>query len=241
MRYQRSLPHTWQISGKDLGVLQRKDFCPRCFWISRHHARPWQIFPGIFSSIDSYAKRLIDHHFASAGSPPPWVAGLKDIVGLYPTETASSFFMIDPSTRIKLTGAPDVIFKLTDGTLMIADYKTARFTEAQDQMSPVYEVQLNAYRDIARALKWPKVSRLALIYTEPPEKDDPIHPEFHSPLGFVMNFRSRFKEIEIRPKLTAGLLKKADQIFHLPKPPKSNEKCKDCEKLDAIISSTHST
>jgi hypothetical protein len=32
-----------------------KGFCPRCFWISRRARLPWQIFPGIFSSIDSYS------------------------------------------------------------------------------------------------------------------------------------------------------------------------------------------
>ena len=228
---------SWQISGKDLGALHRKDFCPRCFWLSRHHKLPWQRFPGIFSSIDSYTKRLIDHHFASTGSPPPWIAGLRDIVGTHPAEGARSFFMIDPVTRIKLTGAPDVIFKLKDGSLMIADYKTARLTKNQDELGPTYEVQLNSYREIAHSLGWPKVTRLALIYTEPPDKEDPLRLRFHAPEGFQMNFTSKFKEIEIQPKLTSALLQEANQIYHQPKPPKARATCPDCSILDKIMGS----
>ena len=52
-----------QISGKDLGALPMKGFCPRCFWISRRARPPWQIFPGIFSSIDSYSKKVAHGQF----------------------------------------------------------------------------------------------------------------------------------------------------------------------------------
>lgn len=232
--------HSWQISGKDLGALYRKDFCPRCFWLSRHHKLPWQRFPGIFSSIDSYTKRLIDDHFQTTGAPPPWIAGLKDIVGLHPVAGAHAFFMIDPSTQIKLTGTPDVVFKLRDDSLMIADYKTARLTKNQDELGPVYEVQLNAYRLIAKACGWPEVSRLALIYTEPPDKDDPLRPEFHTPEGFRMNFKSKFKEIPIQPKLTPALLQKADQIFQLSNPPNAAVACGDCTKMETMLTALKS-
>ncbi len=43
------------ISAKNLGALAMRNFCPRYFWIGMHMDRlPYQIFPGIFSSIDSY-------------------------------------------------------------------------------------------------------------------------------------------------------------------------------------------
>ena len=44
-----------RISAKSLGELALPDFCPRCFWL-KTKARgklPFQIFPGIFSSIDA--------------------------------------------------------------------------------------------------------------------------------------------------------------------------------------------
>jgi len=47
-----------RISAKNLGELARPEFCPRCFWLRAHAKRlPFQIFPGIFSSIDAYTKR----------------------------------------------------------------------------------------------------------------------------------------------------------------------------------------
>ena len=42
------------ISAKTLGEPVLPDFCPRCFWLKLHARQlPFQIFPGIFSSIDA--------------------------------------------------------------------------------------------------------------------------------------------------------------------------------------------
>jgi len=54
------VPDQLRISAKDLGELAKPDFCPRCFWLKRHaKPLPFQIFPGIFSSIDSYTKKVV--------------------------------------------------------------------------------------------------------------------------------------------------------------------------------------
>ena len=66
-RILRAMP--LQISGKDLGALAMRDFCPRCFWIQRRTKLPWQIFPGIFSSIDSYSKKVVHGQFDKSGMP----------------------------------------------------------------------------------------------------------------------------------------------------------------------------
>ena len=58
-----------QISAKDLGALAMKGFCPRCFWIQRRTRLPWQIFPGIFSSIDSYSKKVVHGQFDESRMP----------------------------------------------------------------------------------------------------------------------------------------------------------------------------
>ena len=42
------------IAAKNLGGLAMPGFCARCFWIHMHaEGIPYQIFPGIFSSIDA--------------------------------------------------------------------------------------------------------------------------------------------------------------------------------------------
>ena len=49
-----------RISAKALGELACADFCPRCFWLKLHARQlPFQIFPGIFSPIDAYTKRVV--------------------------------------------------------------------------------------------------------------------------------------------------------------------------------------
>jgi len=50
----------FHISAKTLGELALPDFCPRCFWLKLHAKHiPYQIFPGIFSSIDAYTTRVV--------------------------------------------------------------------------------------------------------------------------------------------------------------------------------------
>ncbi len=49
-----------RISAKTLGELALPGFCLRCFWLKLHARQlPFQIFPGIFSSIDAYTKRVV--------------------------------------------------------------------------------------------------------------------------------------------------------------------------------------
>ena len=132
-----------QISGKDLGALAQAGFCPRCFWISRRARLPWQIFPGIFSSIDSYSKKVVHGEF-DKGRAPAWLAPLGPLTGYREPPSAHRFRVPLAEHGILLTGAPDAIFERADGTLVIADYKTSRFTPHQDRLLPVYRVQLNA-------------------------------------------------------------------------------------------------
>jgi hypothetical protein len=50
-----------RISAKNLGELALHNYCPRCFWLKLklNNRLPFQIFPGIFSAIDSYTKDVI--------------------------------------------------------------------------------------------------------------------------------------------------------------------------------------
>jgi len=229
---------SWRISGKVLAQSCLDSFCSRCFWLRQHLAKdkipvPWQTFPGIFNSLDNYSKKLVHGHFDTERLPPPWLTPLGQITGYLPTPTASTFFWEDPVSGIRLTGAPDAVFQLADGTLMIADYKTARLTKGQDELGPLYFGQLNAYRRIAEALGWPQVSRLSLIYTEPKSEEKAYGPSFHETEGFRLHFRVKFKEVEIQLGLTEGLLMKAAKLLQGPIP-NPDSKCRDCKGLKAL-------
>ena len=60
----------FKISAKALGALAMPDSCDRCTWIKlKVKNLPFQIFPGIFSTIDAYTKKIV-HHWIDGRSNP---------------------------------------------------------------------------------------------------------------------------------------------------------------------------
>ena len=223
-----------QISGKDLGALAMKGFCPRCFWISRRAKLPWQIFPGIFSSIDSYSKKVVHGQFDKSGMPG-WLSPLGELKGYKDPPSAQKFRVPVEEHGLLLTGAPDAIFERADGTLVIADYKTSRYTPNQDRLFPVYQVQLNAYAYIARKLGWNAVSALALIYTEPVTTDEAaIGEAARREDGFAMAFAAKIIAIEKNENMLASLFARAAELHASEAPPAGREGCADCGNLEKI-------
>jgi hypothetical protein len=134
-----------------------------------------------------------------------------------------------------LSGAPDAIFERADGTLAIADYKTARATKAQDRLLPVYRVRLNAYAYIARRLGWNPVTALALIYTEPVTDDTAAAAdEAHHKDGFALGFAAKIVPIELDESMLPPLFAKAVELHAQETPPAGRPGCNDCAKLDAV-------
>ena len=227
-----------RISGKDLGQLALPDYCERCFWLKRRSAGklPFQVFPGIFSSIDSYTKKIVHGYFDTHHQPPPWLSDLHGVVGYIDPPHFSKFQFVDATTNVLLTGAADGILKKADGSILIIDYKTAKFTENQDSLLPIYEVQLNSYALIAQMLDYPKVSGLALIYMEPLTTDEASLESRHARKdGFAMTFTSHVKELVLDTTTIPPLLSKLRSIFDLPSPPIGSEGCKDCLNLNGLL------
>src|SRR5205814_9298993 len=61
-RKERTMKTQLRISAKTLGLLALPNFCSRCFHTRMHcgDKLPFQIFPGIFASIDSYSKKVTE-------------------------------------------------------------------------------------------------------------------------------------------------------------------------------------
>lgn len=227
-----------RISGKDLGQLALQDFCPRCFWVQRHAPKgiPFQIFPGIFSSIDSYTKRVVHQHFDIHSRAPEWLAPLGELTGYREPPHHSKFKAIHTVTGILLTGSVDAIFEKQDGSLAIADYKTAKFTGTQDALLPMYKVQLNSYAYIARALGWPAVSSLALIYAEPETGSEHAHPSRSiRQAGYSMGFAAKILPIELDLEMIDPLLARVYELSMTEQAPDGRKGCGDCAKLSGIL------
>ena len=228
---------TTKISAKDLGALALPDFCERCFWIKRNAKNiPWQIFPGIFSSIDSYTKKVAHFHFDYYKKAPPWAAAFGDAKRYLKVPHWSRFFRVDEKTGITVSGMPDDILECENGSHIIPDYKTAKYTANADKLFPLYEAQLNAYAWIDEGYGF-RVHATPLIYCEP-VTDSPGVLNVEQG-GFNMGFTVKSLPVENRrPDLIRELLDKAKAILDLAEPPKFlTDGCKDCRSLTDIFHS----
>jgi hypothetical protein len=227
-----------RISAKTLGAVALADFCPRCFWIRLrvHDKLPFQIFPGIFSSIDSYNKRIVHRWFDRHGGPPPWLSSLGDIVGYREPPHFSKFNMVQEEFNLLLTGAPDAVFVREDRSHLIADYKTARYTGFQDRLLPMYRAQLNVYAAIGEQCGLKPVSGLALIYMEPVTGDDVIdQDDSHREDGFILGFAATIVTVRRDEETLYPLFAKTREIHEFGMPPAGRPGCKDCGLLGQLL------
>lgn len=229
-----------KISAKNLGTLALKDYCPRCFYLKLKMGFkiPYQIFPGIFSTIDSYSKKITWSHFAKYDKAPEWFEKIGKCRRVIPVPHHSKFFYVDSQTGIRLTGIPDEIIELEDGTYAIIDYKTSRYTNTQDQLLPVYKVQLNGYAYIFEKLGMGKVSGIYLLYYEP-QGDAPLEENLDKLIrqdGFVMPFKAHLKKLELNPDgLVMPLMDQVRTIWDRKQVLAAKEGCRDCQMLGEMM------
>jgi len=225
-----------RISAKNVGELALFTCCLRCFWLKLYlkHRLPFQIFPGIFSSIDAYTKRLVRDWFVEKAKAPRWLNVLGRMKPCEKVPHHSQYKHLDEKQNILLTGAPDELF-IDRKASVICDYKTARFSGTQDELLPMYEVQLNGYRLIAEKCGLPPVRALYLVYMEPVTNGDCSYAGCCSNDGFAMNFSARVLPIEIKPKLVGPLLAKTREIFEMPSPPPAGPGCKNCALVEELV------
>jgi len=224
-----------RISGKRLGYLAQQDACHRCFWIQSHLGwrLPWSFFPGVFSSLDSYTKRVTGVHAQIRQSLPKWLK-LDGEPAAVPHH--SQFRLIVKSSGLLLTGACDELIRRPDGSLVILDYKTSRFTSHQDELLPTYTAQLNAYSLIAEGLGMGPVSGLYLVYYEPLTgiQDESLL-RLVDDDGFKMSFGAHVVPVPCQLTSLMALMKQARRIFDLTTPPPPQNGCKDCDRMAEMV------
>jgi len=224
-----------RISAKNLGKLAIPDFCPRCFWLQLKMGfkLPFQIFPGIFSSLDSYQKKCIHKFYEKRSRLPVWIASLGDLVRPVPVLHHSKFQYLDRQSNVLLTGTPDDIYSRSDSSLFIVDFKTAKFTGNQDKLHPMYATQLNCYALINEKLGLGKVTGLALVYFEPETEQIDVDERIKE-AGFDLGFAANTLMVEMNLAQIPSLLQRTREIFDLDAAPAPSPECKDCELVEAI-------
>ena len=225
-----------RISAKALGELALPTFCPRCFRLKRkmRNKLPFrQPLPGVFSAIDSITKQVVHGFFNTHGHLPLWLAPLGDIVRYHEPPHWSRFNTVIEEHGILLTGAADGIFERADGSCVIVDYKTARFTQAQDALLPMYEVQLNAYALIAERLGFAPVSRLFLVYMEPETGPTAAASRV---FGINMSLSAYIHEVAVRPDRIDPLFVRACESRESAECPRGRPGCPDCSLVTRLAS-----
>jgi len=227
-----------RISAKMLGELALPSFCPKCFWIKLHlgNRLPYQFFPGIFSHIDAYSKKITNRYYEYYHQAPQWFSEFGPLGEPIKIPHYNRFQIIDRETNIILTGVPDEMFLRPDGSYFIMDYKTAKYTGIQDELFPMYEVQLNAYAYIAERIGLKPVSGLGLVYYEPlTDKPDENIAPFVRDNGFSMHFAGKLLSVPLKTSNLKELLVRARTLYNLNTAPDGISGCPHCQRLDKLI------
>jgi len=201
---------------------------------------PFQIpMPGIFNSIDAFGKNAIHSFFDQNNTLPNWFPNIGKVTGYVPSRQLhwSKFKIEDAQTKILLRGTPDDILQLDDDSFHIVDYKTAKATETQDELFPIYLVQLNVYALIALKNGPSPISGLSLIYMEPQTDFDPAKIQsVMSQVGYLLDFKATLKKVELKPeKLIPDLFRQARDLYDSKSAPQGRNACRDCELLGQLI------
>ena len=233
-----------RISATTLGSLNLPGVCLGCFWIGLHYqgSFPFQIpMPGIFSTIDAYSKKVVHRVFDQGNGLPTWLPDPGAVQSYVEGLHHSWFTYEDTSRAVTLTGTPDDIFALADGSYHIVDYKTSRITNAQDGLFPQYDVQLNAYAYIAERLTkrdpLSPISALSLVYFEPQTDVDLENvPDLASGEVLPLPFKPALRPIDLRPnELIPPLLSRVREIFDKGQPPEHRAGCKNLERIHQLL------
>lgn len=235
------------ISAKTLGQLAMPNACNRCFWlkVKMRQNMPYGIFPSIFSSFDTFQKRVIESYYQEHHVLPSFLDGYLGIVAPVAAPSRKIFRLtvdnaatgIAQDIRITLTGAVDALFICKDSSYAVFDYKTARYSKNQDTLHPMYETQLNVYSMIANHIGIP-VKSMALVYFDPDTvtaTEKAVVPE-----GLELLFRAKKLEVRCAPEeIVRPLLKRAGEILSYTTPPPSHPQCRDCKGVDQMLQLLH--
>lgn len=217
------------IAAKQLASLALPNACPRCFWIKYHQKKlPWDHFPSVFQALDKAGKLAIEEWWKS-GSTPPWLWSLGEWTSVTKPPHWSKFFFVHGNLKVR--GIADLIVGRETG-LLIGDLKTATWTEKQDELLPLYEIQLNAYAIAAESTGLGKVDALALVYCQPQAEGS--HPDMLREFGYAVHFQAKVIEVERNDQKVFELCDRAFDIISKPIPDPA-ENCNDCRLVEELF------
>ena len=226
------------VSATELANYAARYPCMRCAWVRMHiKDLPYQSFPGIFSAIDTFTKKVITSQFNQHGCLPPWMEEIGDVTRCINPPGWRKFYREDEHSGVTVRGEADAIFQLAGDSYLIADYKTSRYNPERFYTLRSYEIQLNAYAWIAESAGFSPVNRLALVFMEP--VSDIEHAKSpHSIVcrGIQLRFNARIVPVKRRPEsIVPPILEKVRSVANMSMPPAPRSGCRDCNQFDTMV------
>jgi len=192
------------------------------------------------------ATAIVEGYVSREGRLPEWLKDIGEVSKAFRNaKDAMKSKKVSANTKFNtaykemlLTGIPDAIYQRPNGRIVILDYKTARYTADQNELLPIYEIQLNGYAYIAEKVGIKPVEGLYLIYFEPPEREshELIAKRCTTAEGFEMPFKPIVHQIRKDTKGIETLMDEAYGIYSLASPSKGLNGCKDCENANKLSS-----
>jgi len=130
------------ITPKRLGLVEIDSFCPRCYWylLKQKFHPPFDQFGGaIFKSMEQAQMAVVGDLIEKNGTLPEEFAPFCDLVGQVQFPRNWRRFKHRLDSGVLLYGEPDDIFQVSDGSIAVIDFKTARPKDGKDPCSVATE------------------------------------------------------------------------------------------------------
>ena len=228
------------ITPKRLGLVEIDSFCPRCYWylLKQKFHPPFDHFGGaIFKSMEQAQMAVVAALIEKNDGLPEEFAPFCDLVGRVQFPRNWRKFKHRLDSGVLLYGEPDDIFQVSDGSIAVIDFKTARPKDGKDPLLGCYRIQILGYSFIAEfGLKLGEVSRGGLLYWGAEHEKVVADPgKYYRSKRLWMPFVPSPLAFDIDYKQLDAPLKEAVRLWEATTPPDRTAKCKDCKRLDALL------
>ena len=200
----------YKLSPSNLNLLED---CPRCFWL--HMVKKIKRPSGPMSSIPIKMDSIIKHYFdryREQGKLPPII---QDQINGRLAVNMPKTLKHEEDNGLILQGLPDDYLELKDGSIVAFDHKTK--SKAPENVHSAYQLQLNVYSYLLKAMGYRTTNKAFLVYYYPDECD----------LHNGMPFNCTVIEVKTNQSRVDKMINYAYEILN-GKMPDSNKSCEYC-------------
>jgi hypothetical protein len=227
-----------KITGKNLGWLELKKYCPHCLWFLLQFGfhPPYSGFGGaVWKWMETMQRTTVHHLLKRDSCLPDEFDPFCDICSPIEFPNHHSKFGYVHKSGVYVYGVADDIFELKNGNLCLIDYKSAKYKGEDDDFFPQYRVQVVAYSNIAEyGLNLGTVDRGGLMYWE--AEVDRFDPAKQYKNGRISpSWKVGTLEIEIDYQILDPLMEEVKKVWNSRVPPEGAAGCKECKKLAQLF------